>query len=178
VTVSYEELLAYWQRELPEERVAEIEEGVFGDEEVARRLDLIARLQDGMRRLVAAGKVQAGMTVEAVESLAAQGLVLRTYEIAAGQTVPCSIDMEDLVVVRLEVDFGDVERVDVVMQGTFGGAPPALERYDDVLVDRGAGEVVLVYPGDRIRALPRSQFRYTVSAGGRTLGEYGMDHTP
>jgi hypothetical protein len=112
-----------------------------------------------------------------VEALAAAGLVLRTYEIAAGQTVPCGIAMEDLVVVRLGGEFGDAERVDVVMEGDFGGTP-ATERYDDVLVDRKSGEVVLVYPGDRIRALPESRFRYTVTADGRTLGEYGMNHTP
>jgi hypothetical protein len=178
MTVSYEELLAYWQGELSEEREAEIEEAVFTDEEAARRLDLIAGLEDGMRRLVSAGKVQAGLTVGAVEALADQGLVLRTYEIAPGQTVPCGIDMEDFVVVRLAADFGGAERVDVAMEGVIGDAPPVVERYEDVLVDRGAGEVVLVVPGDRIRALPRSQFRYTVTAGERTLGEYGMDHTP
>jgi hypothetical protein len=178
MTVSYEELLAYWQKELSEDREAEIEEQIFSDDEAARRLDVIARLQDGLREVVASGKVQAGLTVEAVESLASQGLALRSYEIAAGETVLCGIDEEDLVVVRLTGDFGGAERVDVQMVGDLEGAPPESERYEDVLVDRDKGQIVLVYPGDRIRALPKTKVLYTVTAGGRTIGEYAMDHTP
>lgn len=81
--------------------------------------------------------------------------------------------------IRLRGPFTD-ERLDVVMDGVLDGQPIPSERYEHVLVDREAGEIVLVYPGDRIRGLPRSQFVYRVLAEGgtRPLGEFRLDHTP
>lgn len=178
MTIALDELIRYWQGELAADREAEVEEAVFADRATARRLDAIAALDASVRAVVAAGRVQAGLTVAAVEALRRAGLELRTYEVAPGQTVPCTIALEDLVVIRLRGDFGDADRVDVVMDGTFEGLPPATERYDDIPVDRRAGEIVLVYPGDRIRALPRSRFRYIVTSADRRLGEFGLDHTP
>ncbi len=178
MTVSLEELIRYWLGELAPEREAEVEEALFEDAAVARRLDAVARLDAGVRAVVAAGKLQSGLTVSAVRSLVEAGLDVRTYVVDAGATVPCTIALEDLVVIRLRGGLEGAERVDVVMHGTFEGMPPASERYEDLPIDRSAGEVVLVYPGDRIRALPRSHFRYVVTSGGRQLGEYALDHTP
>ncbi|MGB8331670.1 MAG: hypothetical protein WCE62_16195 [Polyangiales bacterium] len=178
MTISLNELIRYWQGRLPAARETEIEELLFEDVGTARRLDAVARLDAGVRSVFVAGKAQSILTVDAVEGLKRAGLQLRTYVVDAGQTVPCTVASEDLVVIRLRGDFGSAERVDVVMEGSFEGLPPALERYDDVPIDRRAGELVFVYPGERIRALPRSQFQYTVSRGGLRLGEYGLDHTP
>lgn len=176
--ISLEELIAYWQGELAPEREAEVEDALFEDAGTARRLDAIARLDAGVRTLVAAGRLQSAATVASIEGLERAGLQVRTYRVEVGQTVPCTIALEDFVAIRLSGDFGGAERVDVVMDGSFEGMPPASERYDDIPVDRGAGEVVLLYPGERIRALPRSQFRYTLSNGQQTLGVFGLDHTP
>ncbi len=176
--IGLEELIRYWQGELPAEREAEVEEAVFADAETARRLDVIARLDAGVRELVASGTLRSGLTLDAVERLAEAGLVLRIYQIDSGETVPCSIAQEDLVVVRLRGDFADAERLDVAMEGTLEGVGPMVERYEDAPVDRRAGEIILVYPGDRIRALPRSQFCYTVTSGDRRLGEFRLDHKP
>lgn len=178
MSIALDELIRYWQHELPEERALEVEEALFADALTAQRLDAIARLDAGIRALVAAGRLQSGLTVEAVGNLESAGFQVRSYEVEAGQTVPCTIALEDFVAIRLRGEFAGAERVDVVMDGQFDGMPPASERYDDVPVDRRAGEVVLVYPGDRIRALPRSQFRYTVCSGANVLGEFSLDHTP
>lgn len=178
MSVALDELIAYWRGELPEAREAEVEELLFEDEVTARRLDAIVRLHEGVRALVAAGRLQSGLTVDAVEALEAAGLGVRTYRIDVGETVPCTIALEDLVVVRLRGDFAEAGRVDVTVEGTLEGMPPLSEQLEDVPVDRRSGELVLVFPGDRIRALPRSRVRYTVSSGERHIGEYGMDHTP
>lgn len=178
MSIPLDELIRYWQGELSPEREEAVEEALFADEVTARRLDAVARLDAGVRALVTAGKLQSTLTVAAVEGLERAGLDIRTYEVRAGQTVSCTVADEDFVVIRLRGDFDDVERVDVAMNGDFEGMPPATERYEDVAVDRRAGEVVFVYPGDRIRALPKSRFHYTLTANGRPLGEYGLDHTP
>jgi hypothetical protein len=178
VTISLRELIAYWQGELEPEREAEVEEVIFEDAATARKLDAIARLDRGVRALVSAGEWQSSLTAEAVEGLQQAGLTVRAYDVEPGETVPCTIAQEDLVVIRLRGEFSPSERVDVVMDGRFEGMPEASERYDDVVVDQRQGAIVLVYPGDRIRALPRSQFRYRVQCGGRDVGDYGLDHSP
>lgn len=178
MSIELDELIQYWQGELPAQREAEVEEALFEDTEVARRLDAIARLSAGVRNLVAAGRLESGLSVEGVQQLEAAGLKLRTYRVRPGEVVPCSIADEDLTVVRLCGEFGGAEQVDVIMNGTFEGLPDASERISGVLVDRRAGEVVLVYSGDRIRALPRSRFVYRVRSGDQEFGEYGLDHHP
>lgn len=178
MSIALGELIRYWQGELSPEREAEVEEALFEDAQTARRLDAIAGLDAGIRALVAAGALRGALTVEAVERLEGAGLAVRTYQIEPGQTVPCSIAQEDLVVIRLRGDFGGADRVDVAMEGVLEGVGPMSERYEDTLVDRRAGEIVLVYPGERIRALPRSQFSYKVTSGNRKLGEFHLDHTP
>jgi hypothetical protein len=177
--VSFEELLSYWLGELAPEREAFVEERLFEDGETARRLEAIARLDIGVVALIRAGRLQSGVSVETVDALRREGTTVRTYGIAPGETVRCTIADEDLLAIRLKGDFGAADHVDVVMEGTLEGTAGLPERYDGVLVDRASGEVVLVYPGDRVRALPRSQFLYRVTGdGGRTLGEFRLDHTP
>lgn len=178
MSVALDDLIRYWHGRLPPEREAEVEEALFDDEVTAQRLEAVARLDAAIYDLVHSGSAQAALTVEAVGSLSNSGLQVRTYRIEPGQTVPCTVGLEDFVVIRLQGDFPAQERVDVFMDGTFEGMPPQSERYDDVPIDREANELVLVYPGDRIRSLPRSQFTYTVISGGRTIGEFGLDHTP
>jgi anti-sigma factor RsiW len=171
-------LVEYWQGELSPEREAEVEEALFEHPDVARMLDAIARLDGGVRALVRAGRLHSGLTVDAVAAMEAAGLRVRTYRLGPGEVVPCTIAAEDLVVIRLHADFGEASEVEVTMDGTFDDQPPAHERREGVPVDRGASEVVLVYPGDQIRALPRSRFVYKVRAGERLFGEYGLDHHP
>lgn len=178
MTVTLEELVAYWRGELDPRREESVEQAVFDDAEVARRLQAIADLEDGVRSLVAQGGLHGVVSAGTVDAFAAAGLELRTYVIGPGEVVACSIASEDLTVVRLRGAWPEDEPLDVTVEGTLEGAGTLRERLADVPVDRKSGEIVLVYPGDRIRALPRSRFRYVVTAGGRELGEFGMDHRP
>jgi hypothetical protein len=178
MSVDLSELVLYWLGELQPEREAEVEEAIFADARVGEMLDAIARLEQGVRALVAAGRLQTGLTVEAVGALEAAGVRVRTYRLGPGEVVACTIAAEDLSVVRLHGDFGDATEVDVWMDGTLEGRGAVSEMFAAVPVDRRASEVVLVVPGDRIRALPRSRFVYRVRAGDREIGEYGLDHYP
>lgn len=179
--VGIEELVAYWLGELSVEREAAIEEAVFSDARLGRRLDSVAQFEAGLRELIAAGRLQSSIGLIGLESLTKAGLQLREYRVGPGQTVPCTIADEDLVVIRLQGDFSAAE-VDVVMHGDFAGLPSASEAYSAVPV--AGGEVILVYPGDRIRALPRSHFRYEVRGAGddegvgESLGSFALDHSP
>lgn len=178
MSIPLDELIRYWQGRLPEDREVTVEEALFEDAATARRLDALASLDAGIHNLVEAGKVQTALTVGAVDAMKDAGLEVRTYQVGPGETVPCTVALEDFVVIRLRGEFPVGGRIDVLMEGTFEGEPPQSEHYDDVPVDRRTGELVFVYPGDRIRALPRSQFRYRVTSGSLKLGEFGLDHTP
>jgi hypothetical protein len=178
MSIPLDEVIAYYEGELSAERESAVEEALFEDETTARRLDAVVRLDEQLRRIVAAGRLQSLLTVRAVEGLERSGLAIRTYAVGPGEEVQCTVADEDFVVIRLRGDFEGASRVDVVMDGTFEGMPPAQERYEDVPVDHAASEIVLVYPGDRIRALPESRFRYTLTGDDRPLGEYQLHHTP
>lgn len=178
MSIQLDELIRYWHGRLSPEREAAVEEAIFEDASTARRLESVVRLDGGIREVMAAGKARSALTVDALEGLKRAGLRVRTYEIAPGETVPCTIALEDLVAVRLRGDFATAERVDVVIDGTLEGMPATSERFDDVPVDRRSGELVFIHPGDQIRALPRSQFRYTVTSGALRLGVFMLDHTP
>ena len=178
MSITLEELVDYWRGELDADREEAVEQAVFEDARVARRLQAIADLEDRLRALVAQGGLQAVVSTGTLDALAAAGLDLRTYVIDPGQVVPCSIASEDLTVVRLRGEWPEDEPIDITVEGTLEGAGSMTDRIEDVPVDRRSGEIVLVFPGDRIRMLPRSRFRYLVTAGDRELGEFGMDHTP
>lgn len=175
MSVSLHELVGYWLGELTAEREGVVEDALFSDAEVARRLDALARLEAGILQLIREGRLQSSVARKGLAAFDQAGLRLREYRLAPGQTVPCTIADEDLVVIRLQGGF-TANEVDVVMHGEFEGLPHASETYSGVPVD--GGEVILVYPGDRIRALPRSHFRYEVRAGGLPAGNYHLDHRP
>jgi len=58
----------------------------------------------------------------------------------------------------------------------------AQQRIADVVVDAESGDVVYLFAGDYVRAIPRSQWVMHVRVHGprgeRTLGPYTMQHTP
>jgi hypothetical protein len=178
---SVEELIAYWCGELLPEREREIEEQLFEDEETSRRLENIVRLGDGIRDLMRSGRLASPATVELLEQLKRANVAVRSYRIGPGEVVPCTIAAEQLMAIRLHGVFEGIREVEVEMRGVLDGEPIPPERLS-VPVDQSHAEVVLLYPGERIRALPRSTFTYQVtttgSGGPVELATFHLDHTP
>ena len=171
--VPLEKLLDYWLGELDPAEEEQLEERLFSDEGVARRLAWVSELASEVAALVRGGQLAAlGSTVEAVERLEREGATVRSYRVPAGSGVACTVASEDMVAIRLAGAF-ETDEVDVVMEASFEGGGTDEQRLARVPVDARTGEVVLLYAGDRIRALPRSKFRYR--AGGL---EFFLDHTP
>jgi hypothetical protein len=180
-TSSYQDLLAYWCGELPADREREIEERLFEDDESARRLESIVRLGHGVRELMRTGRLASAATVKLVDRLRDAGVTLRSYRIGPGEVVPCTIGSEDFVVVRLHGVFDGLHEVELEMRAELAGEPRPTERIS-VPVDQAHAEVVLLYPGDQIRALPRSKFAYHVTSSGPegspARATFHLDHTP
>lgn len=175
----YEVLVDYWLGDLSPEREAAVEEQLFVDEESARRLEAVARLDRTVCEVVRRGRVQATVTVETLAQLERAGASLRTYPIEPGQTVPCGVASEDYVAVRLRGPFEGLEAVDLHVEIVPEGEDPVETKQPAIPVDAGSGEVVMLFPGAMIRPLPSTRIRYRVrNADGDDLGEYRLEHSP
>jgi Putative zinc-finger len=179
-----EDLIAWERGELDPAASDQLEEHVFGCGECTRRLEGVAGLAAGIRELVAAGAIPAAVSGQLAERAEERGLRLRTYRLAPGETVACTAGpLDDFVVVRLGLEVEEGESVDLVAEVAdlqTGGSDTRLT--EDVPIDRGAGEIVYLYPGAAIRSLPRSLWSVTARVRGpkgeRELGPYTLDHTP
>jgi hypothetical protein len=182
--IRLEDLVAWERGELEAEASDGIEEHVFGCAECTRRLEGVTALAAGIREVVAAGGLPAAVTGELVDRAEARGLRLRTYRLAPGESVACTAGPDDdFVVVRFGVEVEAGESVDLVAQVAdleAGGRDTRLT--EDVPVDPATGEIVYLYPGEAIRALPRTLWSVTARVRGpegeRELGPYTLDHTP
>ena len=124
-----------------------------------------------------------GTTATALSAAAASGPALREYRIAPGQSVACTAAPEDdYVVVRLALDAGPSDEVDVETEMTPRGAAPQESLLANVAIDRARGDVVYMFSADYVRGLPRSRWvmfaRVRAGSGERRLGPYVMEHTP
>ncbi len=146
----------------------------------ARRGEAVGALRDGIRG--AARRGWHGVLLPSiVERLARDGVRLHTYRLRPGIPVPCSVEPEDdLMIGRLEADLTGVERLDLEL--TAGADVVGAQRFEDVPIDRRAGEVILCMPAAIARPLPAHQMRVrlVVLQGGadRELGQYVFDHSP
>jgi len=180
--LGFDVLLAYWHAELTGDETDVVEEILFADDESARRLDVLTQLGAGTSRLLRAGRLSVGLTVDALDELARQGVTMRTYELSPADTLPCGIGSEHMVVVRLRGALAADEDAIVDLELLPADEPPIVEHLDAAPVDRTRDEIVLIYPGDFIRKLPRTKVRYRVRARGpageREVGEYFLEHAP
>jgi hypothetical protein len=182
--VSLSDLVAWERGELAPAVSDRVEEHVFGCGDCTRRLEAVAALGAGIWDLVAAGAVPASVTGGLVSEAGKKGLTLRTYRLAPGESVACTAGPDDdFVVVRLGVEVEEGESVDLVADVVdleSGGHDRQVT--EDVSVDPATREVVYLYPGDTIRALPRSRWSVTArvrgTKGERHLGPYTLNHTP
>jgi hypothetical protein len=177
------DLLDYLLGELAPERCEALDDHVFGCAACAGRLAVLELLREAVADAARHGAVAANVNAAFVERALRDGLVLSEYRIAAGGAVPCRAGPEDLWVVRLAGELGGVGelRLEAELHDLEHEVVTSLPGRE-VVADREAGEVILVFPGDRVRAYPRS--RWTLRLRGETaggpveIGLFYMDHTP
>lgn len=177
--VGFGELLDYVVGETQGEQAEALEEHLFECPRCARRLGVLDAIGRSVTEAVRRGGVGGSVNAAFLDKVRREGLTLRDYRIAEGTTVACSAGPEDLVVVRLAASFPQAE--ELRLDGTFHD----LERDETaplparaVVVDRELGEVVLVFPGEVVRAYPRSRWTMHLHGEREDLGPFVMDHTP
>lgn len=186
--LSLKELIAYDLDELAEAEVERVEAHYFACPICTERLSALQDLGDDLRRVVRQGKVTVTVPVAFVDSARARGLKVRRYDLDAGQQVACTVAPDDdFVAICLGVHAEQAGRVDIAVEWTnHDTAVDTSGLVEDVLVDRGARQVVLLFSGDQVRSFPLSQWRMEArihpgrddGLEPRSFGPYVLNHTP
>jgi hypothetical protein len=177
------ELLEYLFDSPEPATAAAFEDHLFACAHCGARLALLERLGAAVGEAARRGELGVNVNESFLGRAAADGLTWREYRLAAGTTVDCKAGPEDLVVVRLAGDYGELRSLvlDAEFRDLASGtvtAPPRRE----VHADRRRDEVILVFPGEVVRSLPRSRWTLRLlgrSTGGSVaIGPFVMDHSP
>lgn len=180
------ELVDYAAGDLDGAGEARVEEHLFSCASCGGRLEAVQRLGERIAGLARRGVVPAVVTRALVERMAGEGLRVRRYEIAPGQTVPCTAAPDDdLLAIALAGELAQADDVELAIdvQDLDSGARTA-RHMTAAPVDRRGGGMVLIFPAERVRAYPRSVWTMRVrgrrggEADAAELGTFALDHTP
>jgi len=181
--IEFEQLVAWWLRELPETAEASLEEHLFGCAHCTRRMEEVMALAEGVRAAVWGGRVSLTVSAPFVEAMKRAGMRLREYHVGPGGSVNCTIRAdEDAVISYLSGSLAGTKRVDVVQRVSVGGVDEPEVRLEDVPFDPAAGEVLYIPPAAALKAMPAHTVHLRLiavdEAGEAPLGEYTFLHTP
>ena len=167
-------LLDWWRGELPDGGAEAFEEHLFSCDRCRHAAERLADVEAGVRELVRKGGIGFVPTTSVLERMRREGVRVRSYRVAPGGTVACTVAPDDdLVLTTLVADLGGVELVDVSIT-----APGITMSRTGIPIEPGRGEVAFAFAGDAVRRLPRCVLDVRVTARDRVLGEYTLDHTP
>jgi len=178
--IAFAALVEYWCGELDAEAEARIEEHFLGCVSCSARLEVLAALAQGVRAAFAEGAVSAAISASLLDEMKRQGLRLREYQVAPGESVHCTIAAsDDAVVSRLKAPLAGVARLDLVSMTEHGELRYRLE---DIPFDPDAGEVIVCPAAAELKQRPAYTDHFRLLAvgedGERTLGDYTFIHTP
>jgi hypothetical protein len=174
-----ETLLDYWARDLADgDETDRVEEHLFACGDCSARLHDMASLGTGLAALAHQGRVTGIVSRTLLNRMQRDGVHVRLYSVAAGETVPCAVfPADDLVVAALRADFSTAEAVTLSVMGP-GDSP--IGEADDVPVSRLDSELLWALPAAVVRQMPSMRLRLTLASAGATravLGTYTLDHS-
>ena len=175
-----EVLVDYWLGLLTPEAEDHAEQHLFACDACGDRLRQIMDLSDALRTLAQSGGLKVVVSEVLVARAAQSGRRVRQYDLAPGQTVPCTIAADDdLLVARLAADLTGVGRVDLSFCDPQG---VERQRMADIPVQADTGRVILQESVTFAKASPSTTMvarMLAVGASGeeRLLGEYTFQHT-
>jgi hypothetical protein len=119
-----------------------------------RRLEVVARLGSGVRRLVQRGGASFVLTDALGARLASNGIRMREFHVEPGRTIPCGVAPSDqLLVLHLSADLAGVTRANLTLNDDDGAFSVV---HEDIPLDAARSAVRIAYPADLLRALPDS----------------------
>jgi hypothetical protein len=176
--IGFADVVDYWAGDLTRAEEARIEEHVFTCADCARELAAAEALARGIAAVAREGRLHSVVTDAILNRLAADGVRVRMYTLEGTGIIPCSVWADDdLVVARIRADFAEVESVTIVTRQASGDE---ISRLSDVAVRPGQREILNAFSAARLRKLPPTRVRVTVTAqigtGERTISEYTLEH--
>ena len=181
--VGSDDLLAWLVGDRPTAELDDLEDHLFVCDRCRRRIDSLDALRRAISEAVRSGALGGSVNAAFMDRATKEGVSIRQYRIPEGESVDCTAGPEDLVLVRLAAPLRDLEELhlDVTFEDLERDETTRLPSRD-VVADRDLEEVLLTFPGEQVRAYPRSRWilhlRGESEAGPRTLGPFIMDHTP
>jgi hypothetical protein len=177
--IADETLLDYWARDLADgDETERVEAHLFACGDCSARLHELAALRTGLATLVRQGRVSGIVSRALLNRMQRDGLRVRMYSLAPGETVPCCVfPGDDLIVTALRADLSDVEAVTLSVTGP--GAAPFTD-LDNVPVSSPEGEVLWATSATVVRQLPSMRLELTLASAGATraeLGRYVLEHS-
>lgn len=173
-------LADYWIDELSASDQELVEEHLFRCDACGERLRELAAMVDGIGEMARRGTLSMVLNDAIVQRALREGVQIRSYSVAAGASVECSVRAEDqLLISYLAADLSGAARVDLVWfdeQGT--------ERFrlPDIPFKPEATQVIYQECIDRAKAMPSSNLVARLVAaepggGDRVVGEYRFQHS-
>ena len=172
-------LLDYWAHDLPDGvETDQVEEHLFACGDCSARLHGLAALGPGLATLVRQGRVSGIVSRALLNRMQREGIHIRMYSLAPGETVPCAVfPGDDLVVTVLRADFSAVEAVTLSVTGP---EDTPFSQLDNVPVSGPDAEVLWAMPAAVVRRLPSMRLELTLASADAKraeLGRYVLDHS-
>ena len=172
-------LLDYWAGDLADPHLPDrIEEHLFACVDCSARLHVLAALGTGLATLVRQGRVSGIVSRGLLNRMQRDGLHIRMFSLAPGETVPCCVfPGDDLIVTALRADLSAVESVTLSVTGP---GDSSFSQLPNVPVFSPDGEVLWATPAAVVRRLPSVRLHLTLASGGETrteLGRYVLEHS-
>lgn len=175
--IAIERLASLALGELTDTDAADVEEHVLDCDACAARLELLVELGQAVKDLVTCGGVPLPAPPELLARLQHEGLVTRTYRIAPGGAVQCTVAADDVyVALHLSIPADPAARIDFIYE-----AEGLHFRIDDIPFDPERRMVTVAQTAGFLRGLPTGRGTVRLVAvdvdGERALAEYTLNHT-
>jgi hypothetical protein len=176
--IGFADVVDYWAGDLTPPDEDRIEEHAFTCAECARELAAAESLARGIAAVAREGRLHSVVTDGILNRLAADGVRVRMYTLDGAGTVPCAVWADDdLVVSRIRADFTGVDSVTIVTRQESG---EEIGRLSEIVVRPGQREILNAFSAARLRQLPPTRVRVTVTgqigSSERTIAEYTLEH--
>ena len=172
-------LTAYWIGELPDDVAQDVEEHVFACAGCAACLEALASLTAAVGGLAERGRISGVISRAVLNRLQHDGVRVRMYSLAPGETVACAaFPDDDVVVISMRGEFGGAPAATLTVRSSKGEGPAGT--LTDVPLPHGEREVLWATPAALVRRYPTARVALTLRSadpGERVLAEYTLDHS-
>lgn len=178
--IAFADLADYWAGLLPSPREEEVELHLLECDWCGAQLRDVISLAEGVRAVAREGHLRMVVSDTFLQRAAEHGVHVRAYAAAPGESIQCTVNAEDdILVARLAADLSGTRRVDLRFCDERGVEQGRLV---DIPVHAGRGGVTYQESVDLLKGAPSFTMIARLVAvdddgAERLLGEYTFNHT-